>query len=250
MTQGTLYGALKDADRIAALPRMAGGSDQAEGAAEGAPGAAEATEGAPATPDALERLASSFEAFQSDVTNRFETITSRLPEQAAEEDIPDDDLAGYEFEFGDEDYDEEGALTPEASMRAMQDMMRQVAAEQMRPHLEAQAQERRIAEADALEERYSKLQDSAFQDEMVDETIRFCQEIGRPELAREPRMLEIVYLAHEAQQHAENEVPAGSEREVVLSRSGAAGAGQGEDQDDDGDRIVNLATKGKFRLNR
>lgn len=249
MMQGTLYGALKDADRIAALPRMAGGSDQAGGAVEGAGAGAEGTEGAPATPDALERLASSFEAFQSDVTNRFETITSRLPEQAAEEEIPDDDL-GYEFEFGEEDYDDEGALTPEASMRAMQDMMRQVAAEQMRPHLEAQAQERRISEADALEERYSKLQDETFQTEMIDETIRFCQEIGRPELAREPRMLEIVYLAHEAQQHAENEVPAGSEREVVLSRSGAAGAGQGEDQGDDGDRIVKLATQGKFRLSR
>jgi hypothetical protein len=249
MTQGTLYGALEDADRIAALPRMAGGSDQAEGA-EGAPGAAEGTEGAAATPDALERLASSFETFQNDVTNRFETITSRLPEQQAEEEVEDDDLAGYEFEFGEEDYDDDGALTPEASMRAMQDMMRQVAAEQMRPHLEAQAQERRIAEADALEERYSKLQDETFQTEMIDETIRFCQEIGRPELAREPRMLEIVYLAHEAQQHAENEVPAGSEREVVLSRSGAAGAGQGEDQGDDGDRIVKLATQGKFRLNR
>lgn len=250
MTQDerTLADGLLEAHLAAALPRMAGGSEQGEGAAAGAAGAGGEGEGG--EPPALERLASAFESFKTDVTGRFDSLTERIPAPAAaaaeEEDEGDDEL-GYEFDFEDDDYDEEGALTPEASMKAMQQMMRQVAQEAMQPHLERQQDERRDEAAAALEERYPKLREEKFQDEMIGKTIAFARDLGVPALAREPGLLEIVYLAHEAMENGANEVPAGSEREVVLSRSGAAG-GAGEDQEDEGDKIVAAANKGRFRL--
>jgi hypothetical protein len=236
-------------ERFGALPRLAGADGEGEG--EGGEDAGEGGGESAETPASLDRLMESFETFKGEVSGRFDTLSKQIPKPSADEEDDgegdDEDFEGYSFDFEDNDFDETGDLTPDAQMRALQGMIQQAVADAQRPMLEQQAAERRMSQSNALEDKYPQLKEDDFQDEMIEKTIAFAKQIGAPALAREPALLEIVYLAHRAQEKAGDEVSAGDEREVKLEHGGAARANAAGERDD-GDAIVKAAGGGKFRL--
>lgn len=224
-------------------------SDEAAGT-EGTEGAGENGAAAETQPSSLDKLATSFEKFQTDWTGRFDELSKRIPEPSGDEDDEDDgadDDSGYEFSFEDDDYTDEGQLTPEAEMKALQQMIQQQVAAELGPEREKAAARERMTQANALEKKYPALREEGFQDEMISATKEFAKQLGAPALAREPALLEIVYLAHAAQEKAGDEIPAGEEQEVTLEHGGAARANR-ETERDEGDAIVKAATKGRYRV--
>lgn len=217
------------------------GTVEPEGGAEGA-----ATTESTTTPAAGggDRLAEMFEQFTTQVGSRLDTFEQRLaPAEPAE---PEDEEL-YLPEFDDDDYGEDGEITPEAQMRALAEIVNHVVEERERPIREAEAQRQRDEYADKIEEKYPKLQDPKYREKVIDETVKFAAGIGQPDLARDPRVLERVFLAMEAQERAEGETPAGSEQEVHLERPGAATPTGGTGEMDEGDRIV-ARMNGRHRL--
>jgi hypothetical protein len=169
--------------------------------------------GAEAQPSSLDRLAESFEpfeSFQADVRGRFDALTERIPEPPEYE--PE---IGDLLDFGDF-APEHVELNEDGQRAALEQLVRQAALEEVGPLLGEREKADRMAEANALEQKYPRLRDEAFQDEMIGLAIGEANRVGKPELAREPWWLEKVYLSHAAQQRAATEVPVGEEREVTL----------------------------------
>ncbi len=218
-------------------------SEQAEAATTEPEGAETQTAEDPTAP-----LMAAFEEFRGEVGSRFDRLEQGKQEPETQDEPEDDDpLAGYDFAFEDRDYDAEGRLTGVAQMRGMQQMMRQIAAEQVDQVRAERADDRRAAEADALEQRYPKLADSKEQQKYVDLAVDEARRLGSPELAREPNFLEMVYLAAEAREQAGREVPAGQDPGVTLERGGGAPPAE-QTQDDRGDAIVNSIQRRHHRV--
>jgi len=218
-------GAVETTTDVAADAGAAGGGEGATGGGGG------------------DRLFEAFQSFQQDVTGRLDQFEQRFEEPA---DDPEDPYAGLDDAavFGNEDYDVDGQLTPEAQQRAFEQMVQQGVQAAMQPHLEAQAQQRRDAEADALEAKYPVLGDPAKAGEYIDKCVQQAQLLGRPELAREPAFLEMVYLADEATKKAAAEQSAPAGQEVTLERGGGAAPAEGsEGGNDDAKRIAGLAAR-------
>jgi hypothetical protein len=200
----------------------------------------------------VERLLGEFRGTLDQFGSRFDAIEQRIPEPAreepAEEQLPTPS-------FSDADYDEHGELTMEAQTRAIQEIARDIAQQQVQaavnPIIEAQAREADIAYADYLEETYPDLQDEETQDRMLAATEAFAEGIGRPELANNPRMLEVVYLAQRAADAADRETPAEAAREVSVERGSGAGpapASSSSGDDAIADRIVGRAQRRQYRI--
>ena len=219
-------------------------TDVAQGGAEGveetgaAPAEAGVAEGAGASPD---RLLEAFQNFQTETTSRLDGLAARIPDQPAQEPEQEDPFAGYEPAFSPEDYDVDGQLTVEAQRAALAEMVQQGVQAAMAPHLAQQAQERRDAEADALEAKYPVFADEAKAAQYIGQAQQQAAALGRPELAIEPKFLEMVYLADEARKKAADE-QSGGDQGVTLERAGGAAPADGS-QGDDGTakRIVGLA---------
>lgn len=226
-------------------------SEQAAGASDNGGEAAAAAGGegggAEAQPSSLDKLASSLERFQTETAGRLDALAQRIPEAKAEEEPPPDD--GYEFEFDDDDFDDDNNLTPDAVMRMLDERAQQAVQPLLAEFQAAQTAKENAAMFDALEERYTDLQDEAYQDEIAEKYLGFVREIGRPDLAQDPRVFERFYLGEKGLKAGEDEIPAGSEKGVQLERSGAAGAG-GEEPDDTEDRIAKAYSGGHHRVTR
>lgn len=196
-----------------------------------------------------DRLMEAFEAFRSDVGSRLDRIEQARP--AAEEEPEEEQEPELNFEFTDEDFNEQGQLSHEAQMREFASMMRAIAREEQQPLIAEREQERRVTEADALEQRYPALRDDETQNRYIEMTVQAAQALGQPELAREPRFLEMVYLQDLGRQGVQAEVPAGSSPGAALERGGGAPPAQSQSStDEEGDRIVAVSTKQRFRLGR
>lgn len=76
--------------------------------------------------------------------------------------------------------------------------------------------------ANELERQYPDLADPAKAGEIVAQTAQYAQKLGRPELARDPQLVELVYLAQQARSNAAQETPADGGNEVHLESGGAA----------------------------
>jgi hypothetical protein len=200
---------------------------------------------------AASRLLAQFEDFTSNVNSRFDQMEQRIqPETDNEEEEEESDDFDFELspsDFDDDDFTDEGTLTPEAQRRAFMEAVRAAVRAELAPRERAEAEQRRSAEADALEQKYPRLQDPKVQQEMIDKTIEWAQSVGKPELAQEPKLLEMVYLAAEAGRRAEGEIPAGSTREVRLETGTGAPPAE-QSKEDEGDRIVGLARKRHHRI--
>lgn len=219
-------------------------AEQTEGAAAETGGAAE---GAPSGggDDRFDQLSQSFERFQQDVSSRLDRLGQGREEEDEEE---PDELDGLEFQFGEDDLTEDGGFTNDAQLREIARMARAIAREEVGTVQAERADERRMQEADALEQRYPALQDEAYQDKIVEMTRKQAAAFGQPELAREPHFLEMVHLAEQARQGAAAETPAGSTQGAALERGGGAAPAETSSTEEEGDRIVKASRSGKFRL--
>jgi hypothetical protein len=235
--------------RDGTYPPMAGGAEQgAETATETA--TEEKGGGEAAAPDPIEKLTSAFDSFQTDVGSRLDRIEQARPAaEETDEDEDEDPLGELGLEFADDDFDEQGQVSAEAQMREFANMMRAIAREEQAPIIAEREDQRRVAEADALEERYPMLQDEKEQDKYVQMAVQEAQRLGMPELAREPRFFEQVFLSDLGRQGIQAEVPAGSTPGATLERGGGAPPAEGKSSTDEaGDRIVAVSQQGRFRL--
>lgn len=217
----------------------------ADGAVDAAAGGAEGADGGDAGGD---RLFSAFEQFQQQMDGRLGAIEQRIPEAPAEEPEYEDDPfdASQFFEdsrFTDEDFTEDGALSPDAQMRALAEMQRAIVREELQPVLEAREQERRDREATALEERYPELADEQTAVRYVQEGVQAAQALGNPALAREPAFLEMVYLAAKARERAGQEIPAGSTSGATLETGPGGSPAPAQGDEDAAKRIVNAGRR-------
>lgn len=210
----------------------------------------------PAEPAPQDQLLSAFQQFQQEVTQRLDRV-ERPAEPAPAEPAPQNDdfdaiLREITAGLPAQHFDDEGYLTDEGDRQVQMELARRAAREivesELAPFRQEREQERIAAEADALEEQYPQLQDEAYQEQMLQETARFCQRIGRPELAREPAMLEQAMLAFEARQRAAAETPASPSPTSALERGTPAPPAAPASAPDPGDNIVNLARSRHHRI--
>jgi hypothetical protein len=216
--------------------------------AGGGEAAAAAGEGESQGPD-IGAMLGEFGTRLDELGTQIQGITQAPPEpEGAGEEEGEEDGEFDLPEFGVEDFDEDGLIKPEAQSREIARLVQQGVQDQMAPHLEERAWERRDQEADALEERYPDLADEKTQAKYLTMAQQEAQRLGQPALAIEPKFLETVYLADQARQKAGDEIPAGSRQEVTVERGGVAGGGSADGPGDDGDRIVALAKTRHHRV--
>lgn len=198
----------------------------------------------PVTQDRLEQM---LDGFSRRIGTRLDGFEQRLPEPEPEPEQWD----APQFEPG--DYTETGELSPEASMRAMRDMMRQVVKDELAPMEQQRVQEQRDTYADQLEQRYPALRDQATQEAVIEETVRFAEQLGRPDLAGDPRLLEQMYLARLGRERTSSEAPmqGGQQQGAIEPERGAAPAAPAPEksvEDSLGDEIVSLAQRQHHRV--
>lgn len=200
-----------------------------------------------------------FDEFRSDITQRFDGLESRIPEPEAEEPEPERQQDFFDpNRFSDDDFDENGQLTREAQQRALGEMMDQRIAEARAPEIAQRETERRSREADDLETKYPDLADPEKRAPVLRSAQEFAGFMAKAtgndlfrESWREPKFVEMVYLAAAGKQAAAGQQPAGQKKGVTLERGGSAGPGSSggdEGGKDTAKRIVGLANKSKFRL--
>lgn len=222
-----------------------GGTITQEGAEPEGTTAAPAADAVPAW---AQQMQQGFQTFNS----RLEEFAQRLPqaEEEPEEDEPLD-LEALSREIGVDLADPEtGEQNMEAQGRLMQELVRREIAAVRDADFARSEERRRDAEADALEERYPQLQSEETQTQLVELTEQFCNALGQPALAREPRMLELVLLAQTGSQAAAAERPASEQQDVHLERGGAAGPADAPTDGAAAKAIVGAVRGRQFRSNR
>lgn len=248
-------GGLRKRSRVGNMTDVSGDAgaitngDGAAGAADAAGAESAGGEGG----DDGGKLFQAFEQFQQQMTGRFDAMEQRLPPAAEEEgDYEDDGFDPAQFfeegQFSDDDFTDDGTLSTEAQMRALAEMQRAIVREEMAPIHEAREQDRRDAEAVALEQRYPELADEQNAQRYVQEAVDAAQALGQPLLAREPSFLEMTYLAAKARERAGQEIPAGGAPGVTLETGPGGSPGAGGSDDDAGERIVNAGGRKPFRI--
>lgn len=198
----------------------------------------------------FDKLMERLDGFETKLDERLSPIEQALQPVDPDEYLRQFDQSTEEQGLTDADYDQQGQLTPEAAQRELNRLVderaRAIADERVQaavgPIQEQRVAERRVAEADAIQAKYPELEDEAVLKEMVELTVQAANELGKPELAMEPKFFEKVYLAERAGERAGQESPDGADRDVSLeSARGASAAGGEEEEEDIGDRIVALA---------
>lgn len=214
--------------------------------------AQETTEETSAADPQFEKLMQRLDGFEGKVDARLASIEEASQSMAPDEYLRQFDQAAEEAQgLSSDDYDGQGQITPEAAQRELNRMIREeaerIADERVQaavaPIHEQREADRRVAEANAIEARYPELQDEAVLKEMVARTAAAAEELGRPELAAEPKFFEKVYLAERAGERAGQESPDGAGRDVPLESAGGASVAADEEEEDPGERIVALARK-------
>jgi hypothetical protein len=226
----------------------AGGVAAAEGEGDGGEGEGEAGE----APAGLTR-----EDIGSAFDERFEQLRSELlPLQGGERE-GEGDGGGEEADYGAladrlmQEAAETGELTPE-NLQQIVDARAQAQVQQAMETLLPQAvqqavqplQERFLQQdADQLEAKYPALSEPETQNQVIQEAVAFANRLGDPELARDPQVIETVYLAKMAREGKTPAVPAGGSDAALEGAGGAGGADEGEGEDV-AQSIVNAGGRG------
>lgn len=135
-------------------------------------------------------------------------------------------------------YEPDYGMDPQAQQaQAMQqlqsyisDQVQQGVQQAITPHIQRQ-------KADELERRYPDLADPQKAGQVVQATAQWAQRMGRPDLARDPELVELVYLAEQARTRAAQETPAENGSSGVHLETGGA-APQGQEEESAGDRML------------
>lgn len=163
-----------------------------------------------------------------------------LSDVYAEGDFSQDEPQGFE-QYGDPGY-QPGQYAPDygvdpqqAQAQAMQQLqsyiseqVQQGIQQNLTPHLQRQR-------ANELERTYPDLQDPQKAAAVVKEAAQWAQRAGQPDMARNPELVELVYLAGQARSNASQETPADGGSGVHLESGGAA---PHQPEEDAGDRML------------
>lgn len=247
------------------------GAESAGGEAEGA-GSGEATGGGAGalTQEHVEKLLNGFDSFGSEL-QAIREAQSQTQGAGGQEATGEQEAGAQEggeggeytpidlSELGDDYFDAEGGLTLDGLSKLVTTKAKEVAQEMVNQAvapIQHERNEERISEGlDRLLETYPDLAGDEIADQVIEGAKQRAQQLardtGNKELAnawREPSMLEMVYLAQQAQKHSEDESSqGGGQRTVQLERGGSASPTGSNGADDAADRIVNAGPK-KFRL--
>lgn len=260
---------LRDLLRVVFLFESSGDSGGSSGATPaGDTGGGEGTgEGAaPAAGSGIEGLSSAFnefaERFGSEFGQRLDGIEQRL--------APPEEPPAEPEEFDPDPYmaEDGSGMTVEGLREFIRHEAEQLAAQQYGPQLEQLSQalsqqqqaaqmDRRVSEANELEQRYPALQDEAMQERVIgraqERAANLAAMTGNAEIAelwREPTFVEETFLAMAgAEGRGAGDVGNGSA--VTLERgSSAQPAGDGGQDTNTAARLVALATKQHHRIGR
>lgn len=105
------------------------------------------------------------------------------------------------------------------AMQQLQSFIAEQVQQGVQQHVTPYIQQQR---ANELERQYPDLADPQKAGEVVAQTAQYAQKLGRPELARDPQLVELVYLAQQARSQAAQETPADGDQGVHLESGGAA----------------------------
>lgn len=132
-------------------------------------------------------------------------------------------------DFGQQDQYQPGQYAPEYGVDPQQ--AQQQAMAQLQSYIQEQVQQGvqnsvtpyiQQQKANELERKYPDLATPEKAAEVVQATAQYAQRLGRPELARDPELVELVYLAQQARNSASQETPADGDHGVHLEAGGAA----------------------------
>lgn len=172
-----------------------------------------------------DRLDQMQQGWESALDQRFSKI-----EQALQPPEEPDPYGGIDPSFFEEPgQGQQGGMDPQQLLSVVQELADKRAAEAVGPVQQQLAEMRRDSEARDLEGRYPALQDPKNAEAALNAAQQYAQAFGRPELALEPRFIEMAWLAQSGAQLAQSEVPAGGQQGSPLERGGGAGPMQQEE---------------------
>lgn len=116
-------------------------------------------------------------------------------------------------------YEADPAQAQQQAMQQLQSYISEQVQQGVQQHVTPYIQQQR---ANELERQYPALADPKTAGEVVQQTAAYAQKLGRPELARDPQLVELVYLAQQARNSASQETPADGDQGVHLESGGAA----------------------------
>jgi hypothetical protein len=156
--------------------------------------------------------------------------TGRIFDRLSQQFVPDD-LA--EQMLGPEE------MSPEQMQRHIDEQVSARVAEAMQPY----AQQQQAQELAALEEAYPDMRDAKVATAVVEEAQKLASQTRDPEAWRSAAFLENVYLARQARERAEQEVPASGQAPTHEQPGAVPADAEAEDY---GDRIVAARPGGGF----
>jgi hypothetical protein len=218
----------------------------AAGAAEGAP--AGAVEGTESTPGGLD-LGPVLERFDG-LGSRLEQMETRLAESlgGGEE---EGDEGGFEFDvdslFGDpgEQEPSQGQLNPQALQNLIQQATQSQLQEALGPLLQRVQGMEVGLDAERLAAQYPDLAKAEIAGPVVEQAKELAAALGRPELAHNTQVIELIYKAQMADQYAAGERPVGTEQGFELERASGSGPAAA-DEPNTAERIIAQRQKSQF----
>jgi hypothetical protein len=141
----------------------------------------------------------------------------------------DPQYPSFAEDFGPQDDYQPGQYAPEYGQDPQ--VQQQQAMQQLQSYIAEQVQQGvqnsvtpyiQQQKANELERKYPDLATPEKAAEVVQATAQYAQRLGRPELARDPELVELVYLAQQARNSAAQETPADGDQGVHLESGGAA----------------------------
>lgn len=178
-------------------------------------------------------------------TGRFGEALDRLEQRLPEPDQQGYDPAQEEMQQNFESlYDPTtGEPDPQQAERLLQQMIDQRASQAVGPVMQEIQAMRVERDAERLEQQYPDLQDPANAKAALDAAQEAAVQMGKPELAQSPALVEMAYLASQARERAAAEPAAGASGNDLESGGGAAPS---EEEDDPAQRIVDAGRPKNF----
>jgi len=153
-----------------------------------------------------------------------ETLLARLGGDEPEAEAEETDWNALLFgEEADPEVEQQRALDPEG-LQQMIDARAQAMMDAQLPALQQQIQSIQVGlDAEQLTAKYPDLADPAIAGPVVSAAKELAEALGRPDLAQNMQVVELVYKAQRADKYAAGEQPVGAEQGFELERAGGAG---------------------------
>jgi hypothetical protein len=182
----------------------------------------------PAMQQRMDDLAGQITELRSQVPQYQQPLREAVNQPAQPQEQPWDQQQQQEPDPADPYYDPqyEQQQAMQQLQQYIQDQVQQGVQSQITPYIRQQ-------QAIELENKYPDLQNPQVAGPLVEEATKFAQQLGKPELAGDPRFIEKIYLAQSASSQAAQQTAADGDNGVHLEGAGAAPQAQEGDAGDD-----------------